>query len=222
MIAPSHPGFGKSSLPDWLDSVDDIAHIYLELMDRLRSDPDRSRRLLDRRVDRRRDCDQGAGTDRPPGAHRPGRRQDRHARQARHPRRVRHAAREARPAPFPRSRPVRARTGDDARRRASHRRPQQRDAGAADLGAVHAQSQAQASPPSGERADACFCAAQATASSRPTTSHATPRSSRSARIETIAQAGHLPQLEQPAATAATVLQFLQSRATRPRHPEQGR
>jgi pimeloyl-ACP methyl ester carboxylesterase len=35
IIAPSHPGFGKSSLPDWLDSVDDIAHIYLELMDRL-------------------------------------------------------------------------------------------------------------------------------------------------------------------------------------------
>jgi pimeloyl-ACP methyl ester carboxylesterase len=35
LIAPSHPGFGTSSLPDWLDSVDDIAHIYLELMDRL-------------------------------------------------------------------------------------------------------------------------------------------------------------------------------------------
>jgi pimeloyl-ACP methyl ester carboxylesterase len=35
VIAPSHPGFGKSSLPDWLDSVDDVAHIYLELMDRL-------------------------------------------------------------------------------------------------------------------------------------------------------------------------------------------
>src|SRR5439155_24724692 len=35
VIAPSHPGFGKSSLPDWLDSVDDIAHVYLELMDRL-------------------------------------------------------------------------------------------------------------------------------------------------------------------------------------------
>jgi pimeloyl-ACP methyl ester carboxylesterase len=35
VIAPSHPGFGKSSLPDWLDSIDDIAHIYLELMDRL-------------------------------------------------------------------------------------------------------------------------------------------------------------------------------------------
>jgi pimeloyl-ACP methyl ester carboxylesterase len=34
VIAPSHPGFGKSSLPDWLDSIDDIAHIYLELMDR--------------------------------------------------------------------------------------------------------------------------------------------------------------------------------------------
>ena len=35
VIVPSHPGFGASSLPDWLDSVDDIAHVYLELMDRL-------------------------------------------------------------------------------------------------------------------------------------------------------------------------------------------
>jgi len=35
LLAPSHPGFGRSSLPDWLDSVDDIAHIYLELLDRL-------------------------------------------------------------------------------------------------------------------------------------------------------------------------------------------
>jgi len=35
LIAPSHPGFGASSLPDWLDSIDDIAHIHLELMDRL-------------------------------------------------------------------------------------------------------------------------------------------------------------------------------------------
>jgi pimeloyl-ACP methyl ester carboxylesterase len=38
VIAPSHPGFGKSSLPDWLDSVDDIAYIYLELLDRLALD----------------------------------------------------------------------------------------------------------------------------------------------------------------------------------------
>jgi pimeloyl-ACP methyl ester carboxylesterase len=36
LVAPSHPGFGKSSLPDWLDSVDDIAHLYLELMDILK------------------------------------------------------------------------------------------------------------------------------------------------------------------------------------------
>jgi pimeloyl-ACP methyl ester carboxylesterase len=35
LIVPSHPGFGKSSLPDWLDSVDDIAHVYLELLGRL-------------------------------------------------------------------------------------------------------------------------------------------------------------------------------------------
>ena len=35
VIAPSHPGFGHSSLPDWIDSIDDIAHVHLELMDRL-------------------------------------------------------------------------------------------------------------------------------------------------------------------------------------------
>jgi pimeloyl-ACP methyl ester carboxylesterase len=35
VIAPSHPGFGGSSLPDWLDSVDDIVHVYLELLDRM-------------------------------------------------------------------------------------------------------------------------------------------------------------------------------------------
>jgi pimeloyl-ACP methyl ester carboxylesterase len=35
LIAPSHPGFGKSTLPEWLDSIDDIAYLYLELMDRL-------------------------------------------------------------------------------------------------------------------------------------------------------------------------------------------
>ena len=35
VIAPSHPGFGTSQLPDWIDHVDDIAHIYLELMDKM-------------------------------------------------------------------------------------------------------------------------------------------------------------------------------------------
>jgi pimeloyl-ACP methyl ester carboxylesterase len=38
LIAPSHPGFGRSSLPEWLDSVDDIAHLYLELLDQLKLD----------------------------------------------------------------------------------------------------------------------------------------------------------------------------------------
>jgi len=35
IIAPSHPGFGVSSLPDWIDRPEDIAHVYLNLLDRL-------------------------------------------------------------------------------------------------------------------------------------------------------------------------------------------
>ncbi len=35
LIAPSHPGFGNSSLPEWIDAVDDIAYIHLELLDRI-------------------------------------------------------------------------------------------------------------------------------------------------------------------------------------------
>ena len=35
IVAPSHPGFGLSGLADWMDRPDDIAHIYWELLDRL-------------------------------------------------------------------------------------------------------------------------------------------------------------------------------------------
>lgn len=35
VVAPSHPGFGTSSFPMWMDSVDDLAHIHLDLMERL-------------------------------------------------------------------------------------------------------------------------------------------------------------------------------------------
>ncbi len=35
VVAPVHPGFGSSSLPFWMDSVDDFAHIHLELMEAL-------------------------------------------------------------------------------------------------------------------------------------------------------------------------------------------
>jgi pimeloyl-ACP methyl ester carboxylesterase len=38
LIAPSHPGFGASGLPLWLDSVDDIAHLYLEFLDKRKLD----------------------------------------------------------------------------------------------------------------------------------------------------------------------------------------
>ena len=35
MIAPSHPGYGASSLPDWLMTADDLAYLYLDLADRM-------------------------------------------------------------------------------------------------------------------------------------------------------------------------------------------
>ncbi len=39
VIAPSHPGFGVSSLPDWIDRPEDIAQIYLNLLDRVGPEP---------------------------------------------------------------------------------------------------------------------------------------------------------------------------------------
>ena len=36
VIAPSHPGYGESPLPDWLGSVEDLAYLYLDLADALR------------------------------------------------------------------------------------------------------------------------------------------------------------------------------------------
>lgn len=32
VIAPEHPGFGKSDMPDWLDNVGDLAYFYLDLI----------------------------------------------------------------------------------------------------------------------------------------------------------------------------------------------
>ena len=36
VLAPSHPGFGLSPRPDWLDSVDDIAYSYLDWLEQRR------------------------------------------------------------------------------------------------------------------------------------------------------------------------------------------
>ena len=35
VVAPSHPGFGKTSLPRWMNTVEDLAYYYLDLMDAL-------------------------------------------------------------------------------------------------------------------------------------------------------------------------------------------
>lgn len=36
VIAPCHPGFGRSALPDWVGTVDDLAYLYLDLADKLK------------------------------------------------------------------------------------------------------------------------------------------------------------------------------------------
>jgi pimeloyl-ACP methyl ester carboxylesterase len=35
VIAPVHPGFGHAVLPDWMDSIDDLSYVYLDLLDAL-------------------------------------------------------------------------------------------------------------------------------------------------------------------------------------------
>src|ERR1041384_5183391 len=35
VLAPEHPGFGASDTPDWLDSIQDLARFYLDLLDQL-------------------------------------------------------------------------------------------------------------------------------------------------------------------------------------------
>jgi pimeloyl-ACP methyl ester carboxylesterase len=35
LIAPTHPGFGNSEQPPSFDSVDDLAYLYLDLLDEL-------------------------------------------------------------------------------------------------------------------------------------------------------------------------------------------
>jgi pimeloyl-ACP methyl ester carboxylesterase len=34
-IVPEHPGFGSSDMPEWLDNVGDLAYFYLDLLDEL-------------------------------------------------------------------------------------------------------------------------------------------------------------------------------------------
>ncbi len=35
VVAPHHPGFGRSTLPHWMMGVDDLAYLYLDLAERL-------------------------------------------------------------------------------------------------------------------------------------------------------------------------------------------
>ena len=167
LIVPSHPGFGRSGLPDWLDSIDDIAHIYLELMDTLGLDkvdlvgcsiggwiaaematkaPERVSRLV------------MVG---PVGV------------------KVGSADKLDIPDIFAMPQadvnklvyhdPVQgARHRQDAGRRTGDHVPQSRDPGAAGVGAVDAQHQTQAPPASREGAGACSFAAPATVSCPPT------------------------------------------------------
>src|SRR5262249_21080167 len=35
LVAPSHPGFGRSEVPKWMSTVDDLAYFYLDLLESL-------------------------------------------------------------------------------------------------------------------------------------------------------------------------------------------
>ncbi len=35
VIAPSHPGSGQTPLPEWVDEIDDLSYLYLDLLERL-------------------------------------------------------------------------------------------------------------------------------------------------------------------------------------------
>lgn len=38
VIVPSHPGYGRSDTPDWLDNLSDLAYFYLDFLDQLGHD----------------------------------------------------------------------------------------------------------------------------------------------------------------------------------------
>ncbi len=61
-VAPAHPGFGASPLPDWIDSIDDLSYLYLDLLDQL----DLQRRRPCGIVDGRVDCGRDGGEMLPP------------------------------------------------------------------------------------------------------------------------------------------------------------
>ena len=115
VIAPSHPGFGGSALPDWLDRPDDIAVLYLELLAQLGHAQMRPDRVFARRLDRGGTGQHGAGTVSPAGAGRAGRREARRPRYAGHSRHLRHARRDGRKTAVPRSGSSPARPGASCR-----------------------------------------------------------------------------------------------------------
>ena len=89
VIAPSHPGFGDSALPDWVGSVDDLAYLYLDLAAALDlRDAVLVGRLL-RRLDRRRNGGARHARFRAAGAGRSGRHQGGRRYRARHRRHAR-------------------------------------------------------------------------------------------------------------------------------------
>ena len=214
LIVPLHPGFGKSSLPDWLDRMDDIAHVYLELLDRLdlggaadivgasiggwiaaemaTKVPERIRRLV-------MIGPVGVKVGGPDKLDIPdifAMSQDDAAKLLFHD-----------PAKM---KPDITKMSDEEL--AAHV-SQPRDAGAAGLGAVDAQSQAQASAASSRGCRRCSCAARATAWCRRTICRPMPSCCRTRAPSTIPAAGHAPHLEQPQALVKVVLEFLDGDAT---------
>ncbi len=209
VLAPTHPGFGRSEAPRSFDSVDDLAYFYLDLLDQLA--------LADVAVvgvsfggwiaaeiaiKSTRAC-------LAPRARQSGRHQGRRPRAARHRRHLRgHRGRvpRARLSAIPR-RP--ARLQGDARCRRAGRLAQPRSDRALRLVALHARSQAQGPAAPHPHPDAVAVGHERPRAARKPMAAPSAPPFPAPRFAPIERAGHFPHVEQPQEFADKVFAFIE-------------
>ena len=94
IIAPSHPGFGNSARPADFETVYDLVHLYLDVLDALPYEQGDARRVVVRRLARRGDRGEVRPSPRPARPRGRARHQGQRPRDARHPGRLQHSPQE--------------------------------------------------------------------------------------------------------------------------------